>query len=190
MPHARDDLDLANRKRKSLELRRMGHSYNDIVQELRKEGWLVTATQVWADVNEELRKAKRETSEEAEQIRQVEMDRLDMALKAIMPRVNLGDDDAIQSMLRIQLRRAKLIGLDAPQKREIDDKRDKNTRSREQLLAAFVEVTRKLEGMGIKLPQLPAHQNAIEAEIVPTTSQESDQSANDSSNNFEIDEKE
>lgn len=47
-------------------------------------------------------------------IRSLEVARLDKATTALMPKVETGDLNAINTMLKIQARRAALIGLDAP----------------------------------------------------------------------------
>jgi hypothetical protein len=183
MPHASDDVDLAKRRLRSLELRRKGYSIAQITQELRKDGWFVTTTTVAADVNRELRTLVNEFREEHEFQRQLELDRLDVALKAITPRVELGDDDAIMSMLKIQLRRAKLLGLDAPTRREVKTEDVTPTRrSREELLGQMQDVMRRLQERGIT-PALPSAQIAIEAETIEVP--KSDQSASESEGEFE-----
>ena len=52
--------------------------------------------------------------EPAEEVRELMLERLDAALRAVWPRVLEADDGAINSLLRIEARRAKLLGLDAP----------------------------------------------------------------------------
>lgn len=46
----------------------------------------------------------------------VQLERMRLALEAIMPRVEAGDLDAIETMLKIETRTARLLALDAPAK--------------------------------------------------------------------------
>ena len=59
-----------------------------------------------------------ETKEEVGKLRAIELRRLDMMLKAVSPRAMRGDVKAIGAALRISERRAKLLGLDAPVRKE------------------------------------------------------------------------
>jgi hypothetical protein len=59
----------------------------------------------------------RETLQEpADEVRQLELLRLDRYLSAIAEKVDSGDLKAIDRALKIMERRSKLLGLDAPQK--------------------------------------------------------------------------
>lgn len=180
MPREYDEMELHKRKMRSIELRRKGYSYAEIVQELQKDGWIVSTVQVYKDVTEAIRKRIRDESENAELARQIEVDRLDVALKAIMARVEAGDDDAIHTMMKIMVRRAKLTGLDSPVLRVIDDKRDSRVpRDRQQLLNALQEVTKKLNGMGVRLLPVTNSEGAIEGELLPNTGHSTGQTANE-----------
>ncbi len=59
------------------------------------------------------------TRESAEEVRSTELDRLDRALHAIENAILAGDTRAIDTMLKLSERRAKLLGLDAPEKHDI-----------------------------------------------------------------------
>ena len=187
MPHAYSDEELHQRRMKSLELRRKGYSYYDIKKELEKNGWFVSAVQVHADCHLYMRQRIKEQADEVEFNRQIELDRLDVALKAIMPRIEIGDDDAIQTMLKIQIRRAKLLGLDTPIKKVIEDNREvRGKKTREELLASLQEMTQKLAAYAPKeLPDI-----TVTVESVPETTQSAGQTANDISGDFEENERE
>ena len=58
--------------------------------------------------------------EDVKEIRTVSLERLDYALRNIMDAVGRGSLGAIDRMLRIEERRARLLGLDAPVKQEIE----------------------------------------------------------------------
>lgn len=60
--------------------------------------------------------------EPADEVRRVELERLDMMLKALNPRIKAGEPRAIEVALGIGDRRSKLLGLDAPTKMETDSR--------------------------------------------------------------------
>jgi DNA-binding transcriptional MerR regulator len=62
---------------------------------------------------------KRTIQEPADELRTLELSRLDDMLKAIAPHVAAGNLTAIDRALKIMERRAKLIGLDAPAKHDV-----------------------------------------------------------------------
>ena len=62
---------------------------------------------------------KRTIQEPADELRTLELARLDDMLKAIAPHVSAGNLTAIDRALKIQERRARLLGLDAPAKQDI-----------------------------------------------------------------------
>jgi hypothetical protein len=63
-----------------------------------------------------------QTAESQQSARSDSIARLNDALKAINEKVRDGDTDAINTMLKIEAQRAKLLGLDAPTKIEADVK--------------------------------------------------------------------
>ncbi len=75
-----------------------------------------STTRAWQLVEAGLDRTVREP---AEALVALECDRLDRMQLAIWPRVLKGDLHAIDAMLKIMARRAKLLGLDAPAKHEI-----------------------------------------------------------------------
>lgn len=63
---------------------------------------------------------KRIVYSEVEEVRAIEMDRLDIAQSAIWQNVLRGDTQAVNSLIRIMERRAKLLGLDAPTRQQVE----------------------------------------------------------------------
>lgn len=55
----------------------------------------------------------------AEELREIENARLDVAQAAIWPKVKKGNMDAIDSFIRLSARRSRMNGLDAPQKVQV-----------------------------------------------------------------------
>ena len=66
------------------------------------------------------RASVRIVQDDIEAIRKIETERLDMAQSAIWNKVLQGEISAVQALIRIQERRAKLLGLDQPFKQQIE----------------------------------------------------------------------
>ena len=93
------------RKLQALELRKAGASFQAIADRL---GYR-SASGAYAAVKAALRDTLREPAQE---LRELELARLDSALLAIWRRVQDGDDKAIDRLLGIMKRRSELLGLD------------------------------------------------------------------------------
>lgn len=106
-----DQINIEDRRRKAFELRKGGASYRAIARELGVE--VGTA---YEDVDKELKEVIALNTHNTEELRQIELERLDRMLLAITADVNKGHLGAIDRALRIGLRRAQLQGLDAPVK--------------------------------------------------------------------------
>ena len=98
---------------KVLELRRQGLSYEKIGNQL---GIHFTTAHHW--VRDLMRELAQQASETAEEVRQLEEQRLDEMLEPLWPKAQAGDIRADEMVLRIMERRARLRGLDAPTKVE------------------------------------------------------------------------
>ena len=96
----------------ALELRKAGATYQAIAEQL---GY-AHAKSAYKAVASALRATLREP---AAGVRELEVARLDSALLAVWRRVQAGDDKAIDRLLRISERRAKLLGLDAAIRKEL-----------------------------------------------------------------------
>lgn len=105
--------NIPERQLAALKLRQAGMTYRDIGERLE-----VSHVTAYNDVQTMLDRVNEETREEATKVRDLEVARLDNALRAIYTRVLQGDLKAIEVMLKIQDRRAKFQGLDAPTKTE------------------------------------------------------------------------
>ncbi|MDP7720757.1 hypothetical protein [Mycobacterium sp. TY814] len=103
----RPDADERQRAAQALELRTSGLTYAAIAAELK-----------YSDESGPRKAVDRLLSriecEGAEELRQLEGQRLDAMQRAIWPKACSGDMDAIRTALSIMGRRAKLLGLDAP----------------------------------------------------------------------------
>ena len=103
-----------DRAAKALELRRDGATFADIGCSLG-----ITASGAWRMVQTMLRELRETMAEMAEEVRQIELQRLDSMLFALRSKIRRADCKAIEVALRISDRRAKLLGLDAALKAEL-----------------------------------------------------------------------
>ena len=95
------------RKYEAFELRKIGLSYRNIGNELD-----ISGGQAYKDVMWVLQTIIDDHKEDVEKQRQLELERLDEYLDSINWKKNIGDYKAIEIALKIQDRRAKLLGLD------------------------------------------------------------------------------
>lgn len=102
-----------DRRVKVLELRKGGASLRAIAE---KVG--VSHVQVAKDLEAVLAELVKEQLTGMQELRTLELERIDIALLAIQGQVRAGHLGAIDRWLRLGERRAKLLGLDAPSKLE------------------------------------------------------------------------
>lgn len=127
----------------ALELRKTGATFDAIAKELDYRSRQAAAFSVNAAL-------KRITQEPAEELRALDIERLDSYLLSLNKRIKDGDTFAINTALSILARRAKLLGLDMPIKQELSgevfiaDKKDISKVPTEVLKATIAEVERNL----------------------------------------------
>lgn len=99
--------DVIERERRVLELRRAGVSFDVIATQVgyRDRGAAYKAYK---------RALARTLQQPAAELRDLEVDRLDRLLTAVWPKALRGDLAAVDRVLRVAERRARLLGLDAP----------------------------------------------------------------------------
>lgn len=100
-----------------------------------------------------LRALRREHSEAVDDLRRTESDRLDRMQRAVWLEATQGDRTAIDRVLRIMERRARLFGLDAPQRHTITSELDDSI---ETLLAQLGT-----------LPPVPADDDPLTVDAAP-----------------------
>jgi transcriptional regulator len=106
-----NNIDATEKQAKALVLRKAGASYAAIAEALGYGG----VSGAFKAVSSALKKTLREPADE---LRTLELARLDDMLKAIAGHVAAGNLTAIDRALKIQQRRAALLGLDMPTKIE------------------------------------------------------------------------
>lgn len=98
----------AIRRSQALELRTKGWAYRAIGPELG-----ISHGQAVKDVQRALAEIAKVEHEKAGELRIIELERLDLAAKAIEPKVTAGDPRATEVWIRLGESRRKLLGLDA-----------------------------------------------------------------------------
>ncbi|MEY2655068.1 MAG: Rhodococcus phage Jace [Pseudomonadota bacterium] len=99
------------RQQASLELRRMGMGYIEIGNRLG-----ISKSQAHRLVQAGLADARAQIGAEANDLKSEEISRLDAMLAGLWPDARKGQHGAVDRVLKIMERRAKLLGLDAPVK--------------------------------------------------------------------------
>ena len=102
-------------KLKAIEYRQAKVSYRAIAKKLG-----ISSSAVFTHVKAAMEEVKKKYTEKATHIVIMEMANLDLAEASLHNKIVDGDTAAIAALLRIQERRSKLIGLDAPIKQQIE----------------------------------------------------------------------
>jgi hypothetical protein len=97
-----------------LELRIKAVPFREIGEQLG-----ISHVQAWHDYKYAMGELLDRTVEKAEALRKLEVGRLDWMLERLKPKLEEGDEKAVDTALRISKRRASLYGLDAPVKQEV-----------------------------------------------------------------------
>lgn len=95
----------------ALELRKSGMTYQQIADEIG-----ISVSGAFKHVSKALATFRAKAAEEAETVAALEAERLDSLHQALWPKAIQGDMPAVDRVLKIMERRAKLYGLDAPTK--------------------------------------------------------------------------
>ncbi len=102
-------LAAAERQVQALELRKRGKTFDDIAQAVGYNSPQAAYEGVKAAL-------KRTQQEPADEVRQIELERLDRMLDAMWDKATAGKDFSVDRVLAIMDRRAKYLGLDKPVK--------------------------------------------------------------------------
>jgi hypothetical protein len=102
-----DRLTCAERAAKALELRKGGKTFRQIGEEMG-----VSEPRAFQIIDRELERLNKRRAQSAEAVTRLELERLDTMLAACGEKAKGGDLNAIDRVLKITERRAKLLGLD------------------------------------------------------------------------------
>jgi len=104
----------AERERDALELRKTGMTYEQIAKKLE-----MSSTGAYKCVSRALERLEAETGEKANEVRKLELERLDVMLAGVWKKAQAGNVYAVDRVLRIQERRSKYLGLDAQEESQV-----------------------------------------------------------------------
>lgn len=118
-------IETAERRAVVLSLRKSGATFREIAAVVLKQfgsarlpaGW--DERYAYKDCMRELERLNAETAASASEMRRLELERLDAMTLALWKQATSGNQGAIDRVLRLMERRAKLLGLDAPTKQEV-----------------------------------------------------------------------
>ncbi len=139
-------IEATQRQRQALELRKSGASYDAIAQALGYRGRQSAAAAVESALQKTIQ-------EPADDLRKLDLERLDVMLLHLWPKVLRGDIRSIDASLRVLARRSLLLGLDAPLR---------------------VDVTAKMEAQAARIAEVTGQDKAeliAEAERIVEASQ-------------------
>jgi hypothetical protein len=109
--NAKRKIACAHHRIKALKLREQGLCYREIGAKLG-----VTEQRAWKMVSQEFDRLNEKRTEQASNVQRLEISRLDEMLKGIWAKAKAGNFQAINSVLAIMTRRARLLGLDLADK--------------------------------------------------------------------------
>lgn len=123
-PTSPDMMLAKSREREALELRKAGATYQQIADKI---GLTVEGSRL--AVKRSLASLTAIAGEAAEEVRSIELERLDVMLLGIWDKARRGDVQAIDRVLRIQERRARFLSLDMPDKVQLSGDPDNPVRA-------------------------------------------------------------
>lgn len=109
-PTAARRVQAAERERQAVSLRIAGATYAQIAERLG-----VTPPAVYKMVTKHLVEVAKHTADSAEQLRAIELQRLDALQAALWADAMRGDEQKTDRVLKVMAQRAKLLGLNAPE---------------------------------------------------------------------------
>ena len=107
---------IAKRRQLVLRFKESGMALRAIAEAVTKAGYPCGYVTVKKDIDICLEMLKREHIQDMDRIRTIELKRLDTMLESIWQKVLKGDAAAVDRAIKIQERRSKLLGLEAPTK--------------------------------------------------------------------------
>jgi hypothetical protein len=110
----------AERRRICLELRAAGLTEEAIAKEMTSRGHTMTRTRVHRTLVSALERLARDESYAAEQVRQLDLTRIDQAIQVLWPLVRAGNLKAMREYRAFIDQRARLLGTYAAQKTEVE----------------------------------------------------------------------
>lgn len=114
---SREKANILERQLLALDLRKSGLTYRAIAAKLG-----VNHQTAYNDVMAELKRLAELRADSAEELRQLELEKLDKYESSLTHWAEAGSVEAVKALLKVQERRSKLLGLDAPEKKDVNIK--------------------------------------------------------------------
>jgi len=122
-PYSPERMGREERVKIYIDLVKAGYTYQQIADHINKiNGTNITRQAVHKSVKREIDKSREKLYEEVKDLVFIEVERLNELFKSAYSKAKKGDEKSINSCLKIMERKAKLLGLDAPEKQEVDNK--------------------------------------------------------------------
>jgi transposase len=115
--NSKDNLLARQREREALTYRLGGMKLWEIAQKLG-----VTEAGVSKMLSRTLDATSKEISEKAEELRAVQLERTEMMIRGLWSKAMVGDEKAVDTIRKLLERQARLLGIDAPERKEITGK--------------------------------------------------------------------
>lgn len=112
----------AVKRRVALELRAAGLTYEQVAEQMKQMGYRTSTNGVRKVIEGALSSMAEHDQQNVQQIRQMDLHRLDQLMAVLWPKVKVGDVKAIREYRQIIDQRARLLGTYAPTKHEIHGK--------------------------------------------------------------------
>lgn len=109
-----EDARLSEARQTAMELRKGGMSYRAIAQTMG-----VNVHTAYDYVQAELLELRKETTEDTQTVRDMELARCDEMMAGLEEGIKAGDPMSVNAAIRVMERRARLMGLDAPEKKSV-----------------------------------------------------------------------
>lgn len=127
---------ILERQINALELRKSGHTYREIGRRLG-----ISHVQAYGDVQNELNVLRTEVGHSADELRTLELERLDKITRSLDHWIEAGSAPAAMATLKASERRAKLLGLDKPTEIKVD-------------IQLFMQLQHAADNAGVDLSQI------------------------------------
>lgn len=102
------------RESRAMDMRKAGATYDQIGERLG-----ISKVGAFKAVKRVLERTAKTTTEAADDVRRIELERIDAMLLGLWKAATNGDARAVDSSMRLSKRRSELLGLDAPQRIEM-----------------------------------------------------------------------
>lgn len=139
---SKEKASILERQLLALDMRKSGYSFRKIAERLK-----VSYQTAYRDVSAELSRMSELRDGKKEELRQLELERLDALTEALNPMASVGNPSSVSMSVKVMERRAKLLGLDMPLEVELGLKRETLLELKAKADAAGVDLAATFEAL-------------------------------------------